>query len=394
VGTWITRLATAWLVWRLTQSAAMLGLVGFVGQIPTFVLAPFAGVWVDRLDRYRVLLTAQSFACLQSFALAALTLAGAVQVWHVLVLQALQGCINAFDAPSRQALLVDLLEDQGDLANAIALNSTMVNGARLVGPSIAGLLVALVGEGWCFLLDGVTYFAVIASLLAMRLPGRERRAVETKVLQDLVDGFRYAFGFAPVRALLLLLALVSVAGMPYTVLLPVIAERTLGGIGAVAGALHLASRTTVVGLGRLIPRAAALFGASLAALGLSRSFPLSFAVMVPAGFGFMIQMASSNTVIQTLVREEMRGRVMAFYAMAFIGMMPFGSLFAGWVATRIGAPTTLVWGGVICIGGAIFFGRRLPRLRQIVRPIYVERGILPEVASGIGAATSLRDETD
>jgi MFS family permease len=385
----------------------MLGLVGFVGQIPTFVLAPFAGVWVDRLDRYRVLLTAQSFACLQSFAMAALTLSGAIQIWHILVLQALQGCINAFDTPSRQALLVDMIEDRDDLSNAIALNSTMVNGARLVGPSVAGLLVAWVGEGWCFLLDGFTYFAVIASLLAMHLPKRAQRASEKKVLQDLVDGFRYAFGVAPIRAALLLLALVSVAGMPYTVLVPVIAERTLGGgphtlgflmgatgIGAVVGALHLASRTSVSGLGRLIPRAAALFGASLVAFGLSRSFALSFAVMIPAGFGFMIQMASSNTVIQTLVREEMRGRVMAFYAMAFIGMMPFGSLLAGAVATRIGAPWTVVWGGVICIVGAIYFGSRVPELREIERPVYVERGILPEVASGIASATSLRDETD
>ncbi len=407
MGTWITRLATSWLVWRLTHSAAMLGLVGFVGPIPTFVLAPFAGVWVDRLDRYRVLLTAQSFACLQSFALAALTLTGVVQVWHILVLQALQGCINAFDTPSRQALLVDMIEDRADLSNAIALNSTMVNGARLVGPSVAGLLIAWVGEGWCFLLDGFTYFAVIASLLAMRLPKRAPRGDDKKVLHDLADGFRYAFGFPPIRAVLLLLALVSVAGMPYTVLMPIIAERTLGGgphtlgflmgatgIGAVTGALRLASRTTVLGLGRLIPRAAALFGVSLAAFGLSRSFPLSLVLMVPVGFGFMIQMASSNTVIQTLVREEMRGRVMAFYAMAFIGMMPFGSLVAGAVATRIGAPWTLVCGGVVCVGGAILFGRRVPELREMVRPIYVERGILPEVASALGSATSLREETD
>lgn len=406
MGTWITRLATSWLVWRLTHSAAMLGLVGFVGQIPTFLLAPFAGVWVDRLDRYRVLVTAQSFACVQSLALAALTLGGVVQVWHILALQALQGCINAFDTPSRQALLIDLIEDPADLSNAIALNSTMVNGARLVGPSVAGILVAAVGEGWCFLLDGVTYFAVIASLLAMRLPKRTARGGDKKVLHDLTDGFRYAFGFAPIRAILLLLALVSVAGMPYTVLMPVIAERTLGGgphtlgflmgatgVGAVVGALRLASRTSVLGLGRIIPRAAALFGLSLAAFGLSRSLLLSLVVLVPAGFGFMMQMASSNTVIQTLVREDMRGRVMAFYAMAFIGMMPFGSLFAGAIASRIGAPWTLVCGGAICLCGAIFFGSRLPELREIVRPIYVERGILPEVASGIGSATSLRDET-
>ncbi len=342
-------------MWRLTHSAVMLGVVGFVGQIPTFVLSPFAGVWVDRLDRYRVLVSAQSLACLQSFALAALTLTGVIEIWHILVLQAFQGCINAFDTPSRQALLIDMIEDREDLSNAIALNSSMVNGARLVGPSVAGLLIAWVGEGWCFLLDGVTYFAVIGSLLAMRLVRRRPPPTDKKVLHDLAAGFRYAFGFAPIRAVLLLLALVSLVGMPYTVLMPVIAERTLGGgphtlgflmgasgIGAIVGALRLATRTSVVGLGRLIPWAAALFGAGLAAFGLSRWLPLSLVLMVPVGFGFMTQMASSNTVIQTLVREEMRGRVMSFYAMAFMGMMPFGSLLAGAVASRIGAPWTVV----------------------------------------------------
>jgi len=400
-------LATSWLVWRLTHSAVMLGVVGFVGQIPTFVLSPFAGVWVDRLDRYRVLLSAQTLACLQSFALAALTLTGVIQVWHILALQAFQGCINAFDTPSRQALLIDMIEDRADLSNAIALNSSMVNGARLVGPSVAGLLVAWVGEGWCFLLDGVTYFAVIGSLLAMRLARRRPPPSGKKVLHDLAAGFRYAFGFAPIRAVLLLLALVSLFGMPYTVLMPVIAERTLGGgphtlgflmgasgIGAIVGALRLATRTTVVGLGRLIPWAAALFGAGLATFGLSRWMPLSLLLMVPVGFGFMTQMASSNTVIQTLVREEMRGRVMSFYAMSFMGMMPFGSLLAGAVASRIGAPWTVVCGGGVCILGAMYFRRRLPRLREIVRPIYVERGILPEVATGIGSATALREESD
>ncbi len=406
MGTWITRVATSWLVWRLTHSAAMLGIVGFVGQVPTFLIAPFAGVWVDRLDRYRVLVSTQALAMVQSLVLATLALTGVIQVWHVLVLQACQGVINAFDTPARQSFLIDMVEDPADLSNAIALNSSMVNAARMIGPSVAGLLIAWVGEGWCFLADGVSYLAVIVSLLAMRVARRTRPARDKKVLQELRDGFAYAFGFAPIRSILLLLALVSLAGMPYTVLLPVIATRTLhggahtlgflmgaGGIGALTGALYLASRTTVLGLGRMIPRASATFGASLVLFGLSPWLPLSLALMVLTGVGFMIQMAASNTVIQTLVREDMRGRVMAFYAMSFMGMAPFGSLIAGAVAAHVGAPRTVMAGGALCILGALAFGRKLPALREIVRPIYRERGILPEVARGLGEATALRDET-
>ncbi len=405
VGTWITRVATSWLVWRLTHSAAMLGIVGFVGQVPTFLMAPFAGVWVDRLDRYRVLVSTQVLAMVQSLALATLALTGVIQVWHVLVLQAFQGVINSFDTPARQSFLIDMIEDPADLSNAIALNSSMVNGARMIGPSIAGLLIAWVGEGWCFLADGVSYMAVIASLLAMHVTRRHRPTGAKRVLQELRDGFGYAYGFAPIRAILLLLALVSLAGMPYTVLLPVIATGTLhggahtlgflmgaSGIGALTGALYLASRTTVLGLGRLIPLASGTFGASLILFGLSPWLPLSLALMVVTGLGFMIQMASSNTVIQTLVREDMRGRVMAFYAMSFMGMAPFGSLVAGAVAARIGAPHTVIAGGAVCMLGAAVFGRKLPALREIVRPIYRERGILPEVARGLGDATALRDE--
>jgi MFS family permease len=405
VGTWITRVAVSWLTWRLTHSAAMLGIVGFAGQIPTFLLGSFAGVWVDRLDRYKVLVATQVLALLQSFALAALAIPGVIQIWHILALQAFQGVINAFDTPARQSFLIDMIEDRADLSNAIALNSSMVNAARLVGPSIAGILIAGVGEGWCFFLDGVTYFGIVASLLAMRVTRRPRPAVRKKVLHDLADGFRYAFGFAPIRAVLLLLAIVSLAGMPYTVLLPVIAAQTLHGgshtlgflmgatgIGALGGALLLASRDSVVGLGAWIPRAAATFGVGLMAVGLSRWLPVSLVVMAVAGFGFMVQMASSNTIIQTLVREEMRGRVMAFYAMSFMGMAPFGSLTAGAIAARIGAPWTIFGGGAICVGGAALFRRQLPRLRQIVRPIYVEQGILPAVAEGLGSATALREE--
>jgi MFS family permease len=406
VGTWITRVATSWLVYRLTGSAAALGIVGFAGQIPTFLLAPLAGVWVDRWSRYRVLVVTQVLSMLQSFALAALALAGTINVAHILLLSAFQGIVNAFDTPARQAFVVEMVEDRADLANAIALNSSMVNGARLVGPSVAGVLIAVAGEGWCFLIDGVSYLAVIASLLLMRLAPTEPRGRGQRVLQEMRDGFRYAFGFPPIRSLLFLLTLVSLMGMPYTVLMPVMAAsvlhggpHTLGflmgatGIGALAGAIYLAARRTVLGLGRVITVASVVFGCGLIAFSLSRVLGLSLALMVVTGVGFMVQLAASNTVIQTIVREEMRGRVMAFYTMAFMGTAPFGSLFAGTLAARVGAPRTILLGGVACILGGILFGRELPRLRELVLPIYVERGILPPIAAGLSDAAVLRDES-
>ena len=392
VGTWITRVATSWLVYRLTGSAATLGIVGFAGQIPTFVLAPFAGVWVDRWGRYRVLVATQVLSMLQSLALAGLALTGTITVTHVLVLSALQGVINAFDTPARQAFVVDMVEDRADLPNAIALNSSMVNLARLVGPSVAGVLVALAGEGWCFLLDGFSYLAVIASLLMMRLAPAGPRPAGRRVLVELGEGFRYAFGFAPIRSILLLLALISLMGMPYTVLMPIMAAdvlhggpRTLGflmgatGVGALGGAVYLATRRSVLGLGRVIASAAALFGCGLIAFSLSRRIPLSMALMVVTGAGFVVQLASSNTILQTILREEMRGRVMAFYTMAFMGTAPFGSLLAGGLASHIGVPRTILLGGCACILGGVAFARQLPQLRELVRPIYIERGILPKI---------------
>jgi MFS family permease len=407
VGTWITRVATSWLVYRLTGSAAVLGIVGFAGQIPTFLLAPFAGVWVDRWSRYRVLVVTQVLSMLQSFALAWLALAGTITVTRILLLSAFQGVINAFDTPARQAFVVEMVEDRADLPNAIALNSSMVNGARLVGPSLAGVLIAVAGEGWCFLLDGVSYVAVIVSLMMMRLARAAPRGREKRVLLELRDGFRYAFGFAPIRSLLLLITLISVMGMPYTVLMPLIADQvlhggphTLGflmgatGVGALAGAVYLASRRSVLGLGRVIAAAAILFGCGLIAFSLSRTLALSLVLMVVTGTGFMVELAASNTVIQTIVREEMRGRVMAFYTMAFMGTAPFGSLLAGGLAARVGAPHTILLGGGVCILGGIAFSRQLPRLRELVVPIYVERGILPEIAAGLSDAAALRDESE
>lgn len=404
VGTWMTRLATSWLVWRLTHSTELLGLLGFAGQAPTFLLASVAGVWVDRLDRHRLLVATQVLAMLQSFTLAALVLSGAVEVWEIIALQVLQGLINAFDMPTRQSLLVDLIEDRADLSNAVALNSTMVNAARLVGPSLAGVIVAAAGEGWCFFADGVSYIAVVVSLLLIRVAPRPRPAKGKHLLHDLADGLHYAFGFGPIRAILLLLALLGVAGIPYRVLMPAIASQTLQGgahtlgflmaamgVGALAGALYLASRSSVLGLGGLIPIAAATFGASLAGVGLSRSLPVSMLLMVSMGAGFMIHLAASNTLIQTLVREQMRGRVMALYTMAFMGMATFGSLLAGAVARRIGADWTLTGGGLLCILGAAAFASGLPGLRAQARPVYVAKGILPE---NLQDATALEEELE
>jgi MFS family permease len=372
--------------------------VGFCGQIPSLVLTPFTGVLVDRWNRHRILVVTQVCSMFQSAALAVLTLTGVITVAHVLALQLLQGVINAFDTPARQAFVVQMVEDRADLPNAIALNSSMVNGSRIIGPSIGGLLIAAVGEGWCFGLDALSYVGVLASLLAMRVTRAAPPRPSTRLLEELHDGFRYVAGFAPVRTGLLLLALVSMMGMPYTVLMPVMATtvlhggpHTLGflmtaaGVGALGGALYLASRHSVVGLGRVMMLATLTFGAALIVFALSRALWLSLLVLPLAGAGLMIEMASTNTILQTLVEERLRGRVMAFYAMAFLGTAPIGSLMAGALASRIGAPATIAAGGVVVLLGGLWFARRLPALAALVRPIYVERGLLPISAVDSGA---------
>jgi MFS family permease len=389
VGTWITRIATSWLVYRLTGSALLLGVVGFCGQIPTLVLAPFTGVLVDRMDRHRILVVTQVLSLLQSAALAVLTLTGRITVMDILLLQVVQGVINAFDTPARQAFVVQMVEDRADLPNAIALNSSMVNASRILGPSIGGIVIAAVGEGWCFAIDAVSYVAVLASLLAMRVEPRALPARVTRMREELRTGFQYVWRFLPVRWALLLLALVSVMGMPYTVLMPAISAtvlhggpHTLGflmtasGAGALVGALYLASRRSVIGLGRGMVFSSACFGVGLIAFSFSHVLWLSLAVLPLVGAGMMITMASANTIIQTVVDEELRGRVMAFYTMAFLGTAPIGSLLAGVAASRIGAQRTVLLGGIACIAAALWFGTRLPRFRQLVRPIYIERGII------------------
>jgi MFS family permease len=403
VGTWMTRIATSWLVYRLTGSEMLLGVVGFAGQMPSFILAPFAGVLVDRWNRHHLLIATQVLAMLQSIALGVLALTGLITIWQVIVLSIIQGVINAFDMPARQAFVVEMVEKREDLANAIALNSSMVNAARLLGPSIGGIIIAAVGEGWCFILDGISYLAVIASLVAMKITPRiTKPKKEANTFQQLREGWAYTSGFSPIRKILLLLAIVSLVGMPYTVLMPVFANEilhggpnTLGllmaasGVGALSGAIFLASRKTVLGLGKFIPLMAGAFGAGLIAFSFSRVLWISLLLMVVTGLGFMVQMAVSNTVLQTIVDEDKRGRVMSFYTMAFMGTAPFGSLLAGSVAERIGAPHTLMLGGLGCILGAIWFANSLPALRRDIRPIYVRIGILPEMASGIQSTSEM-----
>lgn len=402
IGTWMTRVATAWLVYRLTKSAVLLGTVSFVGQIPTFLLAPLAGVLVDRWNRRTVLVWTQALAMVQSLALAFLTLTHRVTVAEVLVLSAFQGCINAFDMPGRQSFMLEMVSGdgetgRGDLQNAIAINSSMVNLARLIGPSIAGIVIAVSSEGWCFFVDGVSYIAVIASLLMMRL---NKPAIETmeaaakrardSMLTQLKEGWDFVRGFAPIRTILLLFAIVSLMGWPFTVLMPIFAVQvlhggphTLGflmgalGVGSLASAISLVLRKSVRGLLKMIPIAAAAFGAGLILFGLSHVVWLSMLLLLLVGFGMMQGLTSSNTIIQTIVPADKRGRVMSYYTVAFVGMAPFGSLLAGSMANAIGAQKTVVLSGVCCIAGGIWFFTQIPGLRKVMRPIYEELGIIP-----------------
>jgi MFS family permease len=400
IGTWMTNVAMSWLVYRLTGSVLLLGVVGFASQVPT-ILSPLAGVLVDRWNRHRLLVVTQSLAMIQSFTLAILTLTGMIRMPYIILLAVFQGLINAFDIPGRQAFLSEMVERKEDLSNAIALNSSMFNGARLIGPSLAGIIIAASNEGVCFLIDGISYVAVIAALLAMRVPARNNGRTGRPVLHEFREGLGYVIRFMPILYILLLVASVALVGVPYTVLLPAISRDVLhggahtfgfltaaAGVGALAGALYLAGRRTVVGLGRHIVLATAVFGLSLVLVGLSRSFWLTLGLLVVTGFSMMVEMASCNTVVQTIVDEDKRGRVMSFYTLAFMGTMPFGSLLAGAVAHWVGTPETLMGGGVLCALAAVWFARELPEIRKKVRPIYVRLGILPEIASGLQAASN------
>jgi MFS family permease len=393
VGTWMQQIAMSWLVYRLTNSTFLLGIVGFLGQIPTFLLAPFAGVIADKYNRHRVLIVTQTLAMLQALILSALVLANCITVGHIMTLSIFLGLVNSFDIPVRQAFTVEMIEEREDLGNAIALNSSMVNAARLLGPSLAGILIAGLGEGICFLLNAISYTAVIASLLAMKITPRQIAPSDAHLLHGLREGFVYAFNFAPIRSILLLLGLVSLMGVPYQVLMPVFARdifhggpRTLGflmamsGVGALTGAIYLAGRKCIVGLGKIIALACGLFGSALIMFALSTVLWFSIAVICVAGFAMMIQMAASNTVLQTVVEEDKRGRIMSLYTMSFMGMVPFGNLLAGSLGGKIGAPNTLLLGGTCCIIGALVFVRKVPLLREKIRPIYIKKGIIPDVA--------------
>ena len=392
IGTWMQQIAMSWLVYRLTGSALLLGVVSFSSQIPVFLLASIAGVYADRWNRHRMLVATQTLSMVQALTLAFLTLYGAIHVWQIIALSIFIGVINAFDMPTRQSFIVQIVDKAEDLGNAIALNSFMFNGARLVGPAIAGILIGLLGEGICFLINGLSFVGIIIALLAIKVPKRKKAANTSRIWHDLKEGYSYAFGFAPMRYILLQLGLMSFMGMAYAVLMPIFAKdilhggpHTLGflmaasGIGALTGAVYLASRQTILGLGRFIAYASAIFGMGIIAFSLSKILIVSLFMMFITGYGMIVQMASSNTILQSIVEEDKRGRLMSIYATAIIGMAPIGNLFAGALASRIGAPNTLIVSGIACIIGSLIFAVNLPQIRKEVRPIYVKMGIISEL---------------
>jgi MFS family permease len=394
IGTWMTQIATVWLVYHLTNSAFMLGVVGFTSQIPNFVLAPFGGVIVDRFPCFRILVSTQILAMIQSLSLAALALSGVIQIWHILALSLFQGIINAVDAPARQVFVVELVERKEDLANAIAINATMFNGARLIGPAIGGLLISRVGEGYCFLIDGLSYIAVIMALLAMKFKPKDISIMTGNPFQKIKEGFDYAFGCPPIRAILILSALVGLMGMQYITIVPVFADQvlkgdaqTLGflmaasGVGALFGGIYLATKQTVIGVGKLIIIGPEILGVGLIIFSLSRFLALSLFAMLLVGLGTILQFAAGSTVLQTIIEDDKRGRVMSLYTMAFLGVTPFGSLLGGTLADRIGATDTLIIAGIACILGSLYFSRQLPALKEIVYKIYERKGISTNVKS-------------
>jgi len=391
IGTWMQQIAMSWLVYRMTNSPFLLGLIGFSSQICSLFFSPFAGVISDRWNRHRILVATQSLAMIQAFLLAALTLTGTVTVPHLITLALFLGFVNAFDMPTRQAFVVEMVEKREDLANAIALNSFLFNSARLVGPSVAGILISILGEGMCFLLNAFSFLTVIAALLAMKMAYRKRGTQETQILQGFKEGFTYALGFPPIRSILLFIGWISLVGTANTTLMPIFAKKILHGgpqtygflmaaigAGAIIGAIFLASRRSVLGLGRIIVIASGIFGIGLISFSLSHFLWLSFSVLLLVGFGMMVHMASSNTILQTMVDDDKRGRVMSLYVMAFMGMAPLGSLAGGSLADAIGAPYTLAVGGVSCLLGSFIFTKKLPMIREMVRPIYIRKGILSE----------------
>jgi MFS family permease len=403
IGTWMQTVAQSWLVYRLTGSGLLLGAVGFSSQIPVFLFAPIGGITADRVNRQRVVIATQIASMLLAFVLAALTLTHAIdhRIWLIFVLAALLGVVNAFDIPGRQSFLVDMVGKE-DLMNAIALNSSMFNGARVIGPAVAGVLVARLGEGWCFFANAVSYIAVIVGLLLMKVKAAARVPSKASPYEHIVEGFQFVEHTAPIRTLLLLLGVVSVTGMPYVVLMPIFADRVLrgggqefasligahdlgavrlgilmgaAGVGALLGALTLAMRSGVKGLGRWVTVCCAGFGVSLMLFAASKSFWLSVALLMPVGYFIMLQMAASNTLIQSMVPDALRGRVMAVYSMMFMGMAPIGALLGGALSDRLGAPITVAIGGLAAVAGAWWFGVQLPKIRVEARQLIVAQAM-------------------
>ncbi|MGV8075616.1 MAG: MFS transporter [Syntrophobacteraceae bacterium] len=389
IGTWMQQTALSWLVYRITGSPFLLGLLGFVSLIPSFIVAPFAGVVIDRCNRHRVLLITQALSMLQASVLAFLVLTGEATIEYILFLSLFLGTVNSFDIPARQSFVVEMVEDKKILANAIALNSSMMHVARMIGPPLAGTIIAASGEGVCILINALSYIAVIVCLLLMKIAPFTRVPQEMHVFLSLKEGFSYAFGFVPIRSIILLVGFVSLMGIPYVVLMPIFARdifhgdsHMLGllmgaiGVGALAGAVFLASRKNVIGLDKMIIIASSILGVGVAAFSHSTVFVLSLVLLLVSGFGMMVLLASCNSILQTIVDEEKRGRVMSLYTMAFVGTVPFGNLLHGALASKIGAQNTLLAGGICCIPASIIFARQLPALRKIVRPIYIKMGIM------------------
>ena len=404
IGNWMTMTATSWLVYRLTGSAKMLGLVGFAGQLPSVLLTPLAGIVVDRWNQHRLLIATQVLSMLQSFALAALVFSGHMTISALIALNVLQGLINAFDMPCRQSFVISLIENREDLSNAIALNSSMFNLARIAGPAVAGVVIAVAGEGWCFMADGLSFLAVLVALVAMTVAARAPRPPrQIGARAEFKEGWRYVAGSVPIRTIMTLLAAVCLLGVPYAVLVPVFAVKVLGGgphmlgmlmtasgAGALLAAVWLASLRTITKLGRSILASTVGFGVALAAFGLSRTPWLSCVYLVAAGFGFMLLMAASNTIIQSIVDEDKRGRVMSFLMMAILGSAPLGSLAVGMIADRIGTPATVILEGCCCLLVALWFSTRLDEFHAAVHPIYAKMGLMPEAALAGDAAAALK----
>ncbi len=390
IGTWMQKIALSWLVYRLTGSVFLLGLIGFTSLIPTFVLSPFTGVLIDRYDRLHIIILTQVFFMLQAVAMALLVLFDLIEVWQIIVLSLVFGVITAFDAPARQSMVAELIDDPARLGNAIALNSAIFNGARLIGPAIAGIAIAAVGEGICFLLNALSFVAVIAALLRIKIPVKKAVLQSSNFKKSFIDGFHYTFKSVPIRTLISLLAVLSLTGLSFIVLMPAYASEilhgsadTLGylmsglGAGALIGAIYMAARRTVLGLGRIISGSTIILGLAIVLSSFSDKLTLSLLVFFFGGLAMILLLSSINTMLQTIVDEDKRGRVMSFYAMALMGTSPIGNLLAGTIASGIGVPHTLIICGTITVVSGILFRLNLPSMRKFVRPIYIDKGILP-----------------